>query len=298
MGYPDSEKRSLPWWRRSAALFVLVIGLVVIPWAWVLLFGLVPFLLLQGAGRGQQKQNADKTDVGVDSRASSVRQESSPSPPPPPIATPIAPVENPPNVEEHSEPAPRLEGKVLLAKIKSLSDASKADIVRACGYVSRKKNGSERLDFRAFLEALVEARRLQVASRESEERLNQSSRSKHVKGNKSLQVLVAKEGSVLLTRGCVRQLDLQPGDKFCVRLDSGAIILDPVDPDEDAEVDQACLASHRMHWHATVDDENNIWIPADALSDIGLAPGQRLLAELGPATIALEPIQRSRDAGS
>lgn len=295
MGYPDSENRSLPWWRRPAALFVLFIGLVVIPWAWVLLFGLVPVLLLQGAGREKQKQIADKTDANIDSGDSSIRQESSPSPPPI-AATPIAPVENPANAEESSEPTPRLEGKALLAKIISLSDASKADIVRACGYVSRKKNGAERLDFRAFYESLVEARRLQVASRESEDRLNRKSRPERVKDNNSFQILVAKEGPVLLTRSCARQLDLQPGDKFCVRLESGAIILDPVDPDEDAEVEQPCLASHRMHRYAMVDDENNIWIPADALSHIGLVPGQRLLAEPGPATIALEPIQRSRAA--
>jgi len=295
MGYPDSEKRSLPWWRRSAALFVLVIGLVVIPWAWALLFGLVPVLLLQGAGREKQKQIADKADANIDSGDSSIRQESSPSQPPI-AATPIAPVENPANAEESSEPTPRLEGKALLAKIRSLSDASKADIVRACGYVSRKRNGTARLEFRVFYEALLEARGLQVATRASEEILNRSSRAKRAKDNKSFHVLVSEEDSVLLTRRCARQLDLQPGDRFCIRLESGAIILDPVGPDEDAEVEQPCLASHRMHWHATVDDENNIWIPADALSDIGLAPGQRLLAELGPATIALEPIQRSKAA--
>ena len=51
-----------------------------------------------------------------------------------------------------------LTGPELLAKLKELPDASKSDLVRACGYVSTKKDGSERLDFFAFYEAIVEAK--------------------------------------------------------------------------------------------------------------------------------------------
>ena len=52
-----------------------------------------------------------------------------------------------------------LSGSDLLAKVKELGDVSKSDLVRACGYVSTKKNGSERLNFTAFYEALLEAKR-------------------------------------------------------------------------------------------------------------------------------------------
>ena len=51
-----------------------------------------------------------------------------------------------------------LTGSDLLAKVKELGDISKSDLVRACGYVSTKKNGSERLNFTAFYEALLEAK--------------------------------------------------------------------------------------------------------------------------------------------
>jgi len=50
-----------------------------------------------------------------------------------------------------------LTGSDLLAKVKELGDVSKSDLVRACGYVSTKKNGGERLNFTAFYEALLEA---------------------------------------------------------------------------------------------------------------------------------------------
>ncbi|MFM7514539.1 MAG: AbrB family transcriptional regulator, partial [Cyanobium sp.] len=51
-----------------------------------------------------------------------------------------------------------LTGSALLAKVKELGDASKSELVRACGYVSVKKDGSERLNFTAFYEALLEAK--------------------------------------------------------------------------------------------------------------------------------------------
>ena len=50
-----------------------------------------------------------------------------------------------------------LTGSELLAKVKELGDVSKSDLVRACGYVSDKKAGGDRLNFTAFYEALLEA---------------------------------------------------------------------------------------------------------------------------------------------
>ncbi len=51
-----------------------------------------------------------------------------------------------------------LTGSDLLAKVKELGDASKSDLVRAAGYVSTRKDGSVRLNFTAFYEALLEAK--------------------------------------------------------------------------------------------------------------------------------------------
>jgi hypothetical protein len=50
-----------------------------------------------------------------------------------------------------------LTGTDLLAKVKALGDASKSELVRECGYVTTKQDGSERLNFTAFYEALLEA---------------------------------------------------------------------------------------------------------------------------------------------
>ena len=43
-----------------------------------------------------------------------------------------------------------LTGSDLLAKVKDLGDVSKSDLVKACGYVSTKKDGGDRLNFTAF----------------------------------------------------------------------------------------------------------------------------------------------------
>ena len=51
-----------------------------------------------------------------------------------------------------------LVGSELLAKVKDLGDVSKSDVVRACGYVSVKQDGGERLNFTAFYEALLDAK--------------------------------------------------------------------------------------------------------------------------------------------
>jgi len=61
-------------------------------------------------------------------------------------------------------PPERLIGSKLLAKIKELGDVGKSDLVRACGYVSQKPDGSERLNFTAFYEALLEAKGIEASN--------------------------------------------------------------------------------------------------------------------------------------
>ena len=56
-----------------------------------------------------------------------------------------------------------LTGSDLLAKVKDLGDVSKTDLATACGYVSKKKDGSDRVNFTAFYEALLNAKGMGMA---------------------------------------------------------------------------------------------------------------------------------------
>ena len=51
-----------------------------------------------------------------------------------------------------------LTGDALIAKTNEMEGSSKSDIVRACGYTSTREDGSERLNFTAFYDALLTAK--------------------------------------------------------------------------------------------------------------------------------------------
>lgn len=60
-----------------------------------------------------------------------------------------------------------LRGPDLLRMIKQMPAASREDLVRSAGYVSRRKDGVERLNYTAFYEALLSAKGLGIGERHS-----------------------------------------------------------------------------------------------------------------------------------
>ncbi|MFM7266325.1 MAG: AbrB family transcriptional regulator [Cyanobium sp.] len=120
-----------------------------------------------------------------------------------------------------------LTGSELLAKLKELGDASKSEIVRACGYVSTKKDGGERLNFTAFYEALLEAKGVELGS----------SSAKVGKGGRKLSYVatVQGNGNLLIGKAYTAMLDLEPGDEFEIKLGRKQIRLIPAGASEDDE---------------------------------------------------------------
>ena len=118
-----------------------------------------------------------------------------------------------------------LTGSDLLAKVKELGDASKSELVRASGYVSTKKDGSERLNFTAFYEALLEAKGLSLGS-------DSTGRGK---GGRKLSYVttVQGNGNLLVGKAYTAMLDLQPGDEFEIKLGRKQIKLSPAGSVED-----------------------------------------------------------------
>ena len=119
-----------------------------------------------------------------------------------------------------------LTGSELLAKVKELSDASKSDLVREAGYVSSKKDGSERLNFTAFYEALLEAKGVSLGDGSGKGR---------GKGGRSLSYVakVQFNGNLLVGKAYTALLGLEPGDEFEIKLGRKQIKLIPSGAEEE-----------------------------------------------------------------
>jgi hypothetical protein len=113
-----------------------------------------------------------------------------------------------------------LKGSDLLTKVKELGDVSKSELVRGCGYVSTKKDGTERLNFTAFYEALLEAKGVS---------LGDGAATGNGKGGRKLSYVatVQGNGNLLVGKAYTALLDLKPGDEFEIKLGRKQIRLIP-----------------------------------------------------------------------
>jgi hypothetical protein len=83
--------------------------------------------------------------------------------------------------------------------------------VRSCGTISTKKDGTERLNFTAFYEALLEAKGMNLGAG--------SSGGKGRPGRSlSFVTKVEFNGNLLVGKAYTAQLGLQPGDEFEIKL--------------------------------------------------------------------------------
>jgi hypothetical protein len=121
-----------------------------------------------------------------------------------------------------------LTGSDLLAKVKDLGDVSKSDLVRSCGYVSTKKDGTEHLNFTAFYEALLEAKGMSIDSG--------GGRSGKRPGRQiSYATRIQFNGNLLMGKAYTAQLGLKPGDEFEIKLGKKQIRLVPLGGSDEEE---------------------------------------------------------------
>ena len=118
-----------------------------------------------------------------------------------------------------------LTGNELLTKVKELGDVSKTDLATQCGYVSKKKDGSDRVNFTAFYEALLGAKGIELGG----------GGAAIGKGGRKLSytATVQGNGNLLVGKAYTALLDLNPGDEFEIKLGKKAIRLIPVGGSED-----------------------------------------------------------------
>ena len=120
-----------------------------------------------------------------------------------------------------------LTGAELLTKVKELGDVSKTELATQCGYVSKKKDGGDRVNFTAFYEALLGAKGVELGGNASV----------GVGGRKlSYIAKVQGNGNLLIGKAYTALLDLEPGAEFEIKLGKKAIRLIPVGgSDEESE---------------------------------------------------------------
>ena len=118
-----------------------------------------------------------------------------------------------------------LRGEELLGKIKELSGASKEDLARACGYVSTRSDGLERVNFTAFYSALLDAKGVKFAGGGA----GGGRRGRKV----SYKTKVHHSGNLMVGQRYLSMLDYRPGDRFEIKLSPSQIQLVLLDTADD-----------------------------------------------------------------
>lgn len=121
-----------------------------------------------------------------------------------------------------------LEGEALINKVKELSQLSKEEKARACGYYTVTKKGIERVNLMKFLNALLDAEEISLdAQHEGNGRVGRSP---------SYRVTVQSNGNLLVGSAYTKQLGLKPGDEFAIDLGRKHIKLIPISEQENEAV--------------------------------------------------------------
>ena len=113
-----------------------------------------------------------------------------------------------------------LTGKELLAKVQSMGGATKKEKARACGYVTATKNGQERVNLMQFYNAILAAKDVDLDANESTGIRGRSA---------TYKVSVHKNGNLLIGAAYTKEMGLEPGDEFSIKLGNRNIKLERLD---------------------------------------------------------------------
>ena len=102
-----------------------------------------------------------------------------------------------------------LTGKALLQKVKDNTDLSKRELAKECGYYTISKEGETRTNMTGFYDALLEARGISL-----EPEKEKSGRGRDA----SYIVTVHSNGQIVIGAAYTREMGLEPGDEFEIKL--------------------------------------------------------------------------------
>lgn len=114
-----------------------------------------------------------------------------------------------------------LKGKALLKRVEELEHLSKEEKAKTCGYYTVTKQGVTRVNMMKFLNALIEAKGIQI----------DSTQSSNGRGGRSAsyRITVQSNGNLLIGSAYTKQMGLKPGDEFEITLGRKHIRLTQLD---------------------------------------------------------------------
>ena len=128
-----------------------------------------------------------------------------------------------------------LTGKELLAKVNELGDAAPRDqVARETGYAVTKKDGTERIQYTAFYNALIEAKGIAFAPPVTARAGRQLSYVATVQAN----------GNLILSKGYTALQGAEPGSEFKIApLEGGGFNLTPIHYEDETDGTAAAEAT-------------------------------------------------------
>jgi hypothetical protein len=102
-----------------------------------------------------------------------------------------------------------LTGKALKAKIKELSDLSKSETAKACGYYSIDKSGKVKVNLTKFYDAVLQSTGISVSETSHVDRRGREA---------SYRATVHQNGQILIGAAYTKALNLSPGDEFEIKI--------------------------------------------------------------------------------
>lgn len=102
-----------------------------------------------------------------------------------------------------------LTGKALLQKIKELSDLSRRETAKRCGYYTVTKNKQVRVNLTDFYDALLAARGIPLSPEEPKDGRGREP---------TYRVSVHKNGQIVIGSTYTEAMGLKPGDEFEIKL--------------------------------------------------------------------------------
>lgn len=117
-----------------------------------------------------------------------------------------------------------LTGKELLQKVKDLQHLSKKQMAQECGYYSVGKEGKMRTNLAEFYDALLAAKGIVLEPDKSQDGRGREA---------TYTVTVHKNGQIVLGSAYTKEMGLEPGDEFQIKLGYKHIHLIQMDAEEE-----------------------------------------------------------------